>query len=108
MEVVMKEWLKWGGVVLLATIVGLAFAVGFASSRLTQLPIVAAQRASTPSTPYTQSRGYGWDGGYGPDWMGRGMMGGYYGHMGGYRGWAYSNSSTPLTLDQAVEAPISI
>lgn len=92
----MKEWLKWGGVVLLATIVGLAFAIAFATSRRAQLPIVAAQGATTPSTPYTQSRGYGWDGGYGPGWMGPGMM-----H--GYGDWANSNGS-PLTLDQAVEA----
>ncbi len=92
----MKEWLKWGGVVLLATIVGLAFAIVFATSRRAQLPIVAAQSATTPSAPYTRSRGYGWNGGYGPGWMGPGML-----H--GYGDWANSNGS-PLTLDQAVEA----
>lgn len=92
----MKEWLKWGGMVLLATVVGLAFAIVFTASRQAQLPIVAAQSATTPSTPYTRSRGYGWDGGYGPGWMRRGMM-----H--GYGDWANSNGS-PITLDQAIEA----
>ena len=96
----MKEWLKWTGLVLLAAIVGLAFATVFAASRQAQLPVGAAQGATTPSTLYTQSRGYGWDGGYGPGWMGRGMMGGM---MRGYGDWANSNGS-PLTLDQAVEA----
>ncbi len=91
----MKEWLKWGGLVLLATIVGLAFAFVFTASNQAQLPIAAQSVA----TPYPRSWGYGWDGGYGPGWMGPGMMGGM---MRGYGGRAYSSSSTPLTLDQAI------
>ena len=116
----MKESLKWAGVVLLATVVGLAFAIVFATGGRVQLPVAAAQDAATPITfppvivtptagpaseqgiatpavPYPRSRGYGWDGGYGPGWMGPGMMS-------GYRGWTYSSSNTPLTLDQAIEA----
>ena len=116
----MKEWFKWGGVVLLATIVGLAFAIVFMASRQAQLPVAIAQSivnqanlspvivtstarsvlgqdVTTPATPYPRSWGYAWGGGYGPGRMGPGMMG-------GYRGWTYSSSSTPLTLDHAVEA----
>lgn len=119
----MKEWLKWGGVVLLATIVGLAFAAVFTTAGQAQLPVLAAQSiatptdlspvtvlptarsvlsqgVATPTTPYPRSWGYGGYGGYGPGW-GPGMMGGM---MRGYGGWTYSSSSTPMTLDQAVEA----
>ncbi|MEW6717045.1 MAG: hypothetical protein AB1345_06055 [Chloroflexota bacterium] len=100
----MKEWLKWSGVVLLAAIVGLAFAVVIATSGLVQPFVITTQATTIPTTPYPRSWGHG------PGWMGpglalsgaEGMMGGY-GHMGGYGGWAYSGG-TPLTLDQAVEA----
>lgn len=97
----MKEWLKWTGLVLLAAVVGLAFATVFAASRQAQLPVIAAQGIATPTSPYLRSWGYGWDSGSGPGWMGPGMMGGM---MGGYGGRAYSSSGTLLTLDQAIEA----
>jgi hypothetical protein len=116
----MKEWLKWTGLVLLAAIVGLAFAIVFTARRQAQVPFAVAQSivnqanlspvivTSTarsvlgqevidPATPYPRSWGYGWGGGYGPVRMGHGMMG-------GYRGWADSSSSTLLTLDEAIEA----
>jgi len=115
----MKEWLKWGGVVLLAAIVGVASATVFTAGRQPQLPDIAAQSiatqtdlspaivtqtersaieqgVATPTVPYARSWGYGWDNGSGPGSMGPGMMR-------GYGDWANSNGS-PLTLDQAIEA----
>ncbi|MEW6406510.1 MAG: hypothetical protein AB1649_32400, partial [Chloroflexota bacterium] len=114
----MKEWLKWTGVVLLAAIVGLAFAAVFIANGQTRLPVAAAQDIATradlspvivtpkaesgvPATTTPYPPAYGWGGGYGPGWMGPGMMGGM---MRGYGGWTYPSSGIPLTLDQAIEA----
>lgn len=104
----MKQLLKWTGLVLFATAVGLALAFAYNTAVL-QTPITAAVRPSIQATPYPPIQPWS----YGSGMMGRGGSGNGYGGwgmgpsmMGGYgaQGGAYSGSSTPITLDQAVKA----
>jgi hypothetical protein len=92
----MKEWFKWTGLVLLATIVGLGFAIVFTANSQVQLPVAVAQSTAIPNA---QSWDYGWMANI-PGWMGPDMGG----MMRSYGDWTYLGSSTPLTLDQAIEA----
>lgn len=101
----MKQFLKWGGIILLPTLMGLALSIVFVASAQAQPPLPIAQRAIIQPTPYPYTTPWGY-GGYGP-----GMMGSYgYGRMGGMMGGygnryqTYPNASTPLTIDQAAEA----
>lgn len=102
----MKSLLKWTGLVLFATAVGLALAFAYDTAVL-QTPVAAAVRPSIQATPYLSAQpwGYGLEmmgrggrghGGWG---MGPGMMGGYGSPNGTYPG-----NGAPITLDQAVEA----
>lgn len=102
----MKSLLKWTGLVLFATAVGLALAFAYDTAVL-QTPVAAAVRPSIQATPYLSAQPWGYGlgmmgrggrghGGWG---MGPGMMGGYGSPNGTYPG-----NGAPITLDQAVEA----
>jgi hypothetical protein len=110
----MKQTFKWAGLILPAASVGLALAVLVTAGVGAQSPFSLAQPGIAQATPgpYVQAWRYGPgmmggsrqnynDGGWGMD---PGMMGGRMGA--GYRASArdYPDTSTPLTLDQAVEA----
>ncbi len=100
----MKRILKWTGLVLLATAVGLALVFAFTAGIWAQSPVAVVQRAVVQATPYPSDYGgpSGGHYGYGSWGMGPGMMGG--GYRSGAQGGAYSGSTTPITLDQAVRA----
>jgi hypothetical protein len=101
MEILMKPLLKWTGLVLLATVVGLVLAFVFTNAVRSQTPVVAWFRSANQTTSNPSDRPWG----YGPGMMGQGgpgMMGG-----GGYRSGAQRGAnpvSTPITLSQAIES----
>ncbi|MBI5830509.1 MAG: cupredoxin domain-containing protein [Chloroflexi bacterium] len=129
----MKQFLKWTGFVLIATMIGLALAVLFVSGTQAQSPVAVVQRAVAQATPYPGSEGYGYGGGYGSGmtlapalrsgasagvgqgwsgygnggWgMGPGHMGVPGGMMGGYASWGYSNAApqgTPVPVDEEIQ-----
>lgn len=125
----MKQFLKWTGFVLFASIIGLALSVAYIASARVQSPVAVVQRAVTPATPYadtgpwsdwsayspsgvyTPTRPqpiYGYEPGMmgGHDWgmMGPGMHGGM---MGGYGGWDYDDGvapqGTPAPVDEEIQ-----
>jgi hypothetical protein len=110
MEILMKPLLKWTGLVLLAALVGLALAFAYTRVVRPQIPALAGLRPAKQATPYLSDQPWG----NGPGMMGRGGPGyGYRGMgpgmmSGGYRSGAqgrfYQDSSTPITLDQAIDA----
>jgi len=106
----MKPLLRWTGLVLLAAVVGLALAFVFTNTVQSRTSVVAGLRPANQTTPFPSGRPWGYGPGmmgqggpgYGGGGMGPGMMGG--GYRSGAQGQAYPGSSTPITLDQAVEA----
>lgn len=104
----MRQFLKWIGLILFVAAIGLMTACASIATFQQPPPLVPlAQQPAIQATSYPPSQPWS----YGPGMMGRGgsgnggwgmrpgMMGGY-----GAQGGAYSGSSTPITLDQAVRA----
>jgi hypothetical protein len=110
MEVTMTQLFKWAGLILFATLVGVALAFSFTAIVRSQTSIAAPLQPAGQATPYPSDQPWG----FSPGMMGRGRPG--YGGWGmgpgmmdsGYRpgaqDQAYPGSGAPITLDQAVEA----
>lgn len=107
----MKQPFKWVGLVLAASVIGVALSVAYvAGAQVQSLPGAATQGTPLPYSSY--GYGPGMMGGGGPGYRGGGMMGGGMmgggmmggGMMGGRGAWGYSGAGTPLTLDQATDA----
>lgn len=92
----MKQSLKWGGLILLAVVIGLGLAAVVNVAVRAQLPAVVRQGPVTQTTPYP----YGY---YSPGMMGSGMHGGM---MSGY-GWDYGYGAGPqgtlLPVDEDIQ-----
>ena len=110
MEILITKFFTWTGLILLAAVVGLALAFVFTKVVQPRTSVVAGLSSTNQATPYPSGRPWGYGPGmmgqggpgYSSGGMGSGMMGG--GYRSGVQGQVNPGSSSPITLDQAVEA----